>query len=370
MNGVRLKKNQLILGLVVLAALIGLGIYGQHKHPFDFHAFAEYFQRANWTRVAIGVACIYLGFVFRATRWALLIRSNKKVPLLSLLGTQVIGFTGVALIGRVADLTRPYLVARKTGLPVSSQLAVYIVERLFDLGSMALIFSSVILFSGSALPHPEVFRKVGFWGLAATLAGALFLAAIRLAGGLVASFFEKSIGILSETLATAVGDKIRNFRAGLNTLRSPADMLLTLGLSLAMWVLITTAYLQTSRAFTDPQLHAMTLAQGMVLMASSGVASVIQLPVVGWFTQIGLVAGVLIKLFAVDPEAATACAATLLGVTFLSILPVGLVWAHIEHVSLRKIAIESEHAGEEILDAMTGHNSTHHAEPTPSSTPE
>uniref|UniRef100_E6QHK4 Uncharacterized protein n=1 Tax=mine drainage metagenome TaxID=410659 RepID=E6QHK4_9ZZZZ len=235
---------------------------------------------------------------------------------------------------------------------------------------MALIFSSVILFSGSALPHPEVFRKVGFWGLAATLAGALFLAAIRLAGGLVASFFEKSIGILSETLATAVGDKIRNFRAGLNTLRSPADMLLTLGLSLAMWVLITTAYLQTSRAFTDPQLHAMTLAQGMVLMASSGVASVIQLPVVGWFTQIGLVAGVFIKLFAVDPEAATACAATLLGVTFLSILPVGLVWAHIEHVSLRKIAIESEHAGEEILDAMAGHNSTHHAEPTPSSTPE
>ena len=351
-------KKQLFLGLVVLAALIALGLYGQHKHPFDFPAFAQYFRRADWTRIAIGAACIYLGFVLRAARWALLIRPSKKVPLFSLLGAQVIGFTGVALIGRVADLTRPYLVARKTGLTVSSQLAVYIVERLFDLGSMALIFSSVILFSGAALPHPEIFRKVGYWGLAATLAGAIFLALIRLAGGMVATFFEKSISILSEALAAAVGDKIRSFRSGLNTLRSPVDLLLTLALSLAMWALITTAYILTARAFNDPQLHAMTLAQGMVLMASSGVASVIQLPVVGWFTQIGIVAGVLIKLFAVDPEAATACAATLLAVTFLSILPVGLVWAQIEHVSLRRIAVESEHAGEEILDAMTEHSPT------------
>ena len=43
-------------------------------------------------------------------------RHKKKVPFFSLLGTQVIGFTAVALIGRVADPVRPYLVAKKTGL--------------------------------------------------------------------------------------------------------------------------------------------------------------------------------------------------------------------------------------------------------------
>ncbi len=91
----------------------------------------------------------------------------------------------------------------------------------------------------------------------------------------------------------------------------------------------------------------MTLAQGMVLLGSSGVASVIQLPVVGWFTQIGIVAGVLMKLFDVAQEPATACAATLLLVTFLSIVPVGLIWAQFEHVSLRKVAEESEHAAED-----------------------
>jgi hypothetical protein len=35
-----------------------------------------------------------------------------------------------------------------------------------------------------------------------------------------------------------------------------------------------------------------------------------------------------------------------LAVTFLSIAPVGLIWARFEHVSLRKVAAESEHAEE------------------------
>jgi hypothetical protein len=341
-----LKKNQLIFGLIILVALVGLAIYGQRVHPFDFHAFAEQFKRADWRHIGVGVGCIYLGFVFRAVRWALLLKPNKKVPLFSLLGTQVIGFTGVALIGRVADLTRPYLVAKKTGLTVSTQLAVYIVERLFDGGAMALIFSSVILFApAGALPHPEIFKKFGYWGLAATLAGALFLAAIRLAGGVVASFFEKTIGVLSKKLAVAVGEKIRSFRTGLDTLRTPADFLMTLALSLGMWAVITLAYLETVHAFVaEPSLASMTLAQGMVLMASSGLASVIQLPILGWFTQIGAVSAVLVKIFSVNPESATACAATLLAVTFLSVIPAGLIWAQIDHVSLRGVAEASEQA--------------------------
>jgi hypothetical protein len=40
-------------------------------------------------------------------------------------------------------------------------------------------------------------------------------------------------------------------------------------------------------------------------------------------------------------EAATACGALLLVVTFLSIIPVGLVFARLEHVSLKKVASES-----------------------------
>ena len=114
-----------------------------------------------------------------------------------------------------------------------------------------------------------------------------------------------------------------------------------------MWGLIVLAYFETTTAFVaSPQLAGLTLAKCMLLMASSMVASGFQLPIVGVFSQIGLVAAAMSGFFGVAAEPATACAATLLLVTFLGIIPFGLVWARFEHVSLRKVAAESGEASE------------------------
>lgn len=345
-----MKRREWIVGLVVLAALAGLFAYEQHLHPFDWRLFGEEFRKAQWTKVALGAACIYIAFVFRAARWAWLLRPNKRVPLFSLLGTQVMGFTAVALIGRIADLVRPYLVAKKTGLTVGSQIAVYVVERLFDGGSMAILFCTAILLApAGTLPHQEIFNKFGKGGLAVTVAGALFLVAVRLSGNAIATWCEKSLTPLSHKLAHAFGQKIRAFHAGLDTLRTPGDFAITLSISLAMWSLITLAYVEGASAFVPGEQGSTTqiLGRCLVLMAGGGVASIVQLPVIGWFTQIAALEVMLKPLYGMSPETAMACAATLLAITFLGIAPVGLVWAQFEHISLRKITMESEHAGEE-----------------------
>jgi len=346
-----LKKKQIVVGVIVLAALVALVIWGRDRMHFDFGVFRSQLAMANWGKIGIGIGCIYLAYLFRSVRWALLLRHNKKVPPFSLLGTQVIGFTAIALIGRVADPVRPYLVAKKTGLPLSQQIAVYIVERMFDLGSMAFIFSFVLLTTHEHLPHPELLLRVAKSGLLVTVVMAVFTVSVRLAGGVMAAFLEKSLSIFSAKLAHSVGSKIRTFRSGLDTMRTFWDFSGAAALSLGMWILITLAYLETTLAFSaSPELASMTLAKCLVLMASSMVASGFQLPVIGWFTQIGLVAAAMSSFFGVAAEPATACAAMLLVVTFISIIPVGLIWAQFDHISLRKIAVESEQA-EEVLEA-------------------
>jgi hypothetical protein len=85
-------------------------------------------------------------------------------------------------------------------------------------------------------------------------------------------------------------------------------------------------------------------------MVASGSASIFQLPVLGWFTQIGVVAAALTGLAGANAEAAMACAAVLLLTTFLAIVPVGLIWAQFENVSLRKITVESEKAEEDLAE--------------------
>jgi hypothetical protein len=361
-------KNRLILGSVVLVALIALAIWGWNRIHFDFALFRTQIALADWRRISIGIGCIYLAYVFRSARWALLLRHNKKIPLFSLLGTQVIGFTAVALIGRVADLVRPYLVARRTSLSLSSQVAVYIVERLFDVGSMALIFSVAMIW----VPTDEIIKATAhsgplarlavnhrdlavifarFGGLAITILGALFLVIVRWSGGAFAAFFEHIFAPVSKSFGLAVGNKIRAFHSGLDTMRSFADFATTASFSLSMWLLIAFAYLEVCRAFVaSPELATISLPKCVLVMIASGGASIIQLPVIGWFSQIGLVVVALAAVLGASAEAATACAATLLLVTFLSIVPVGLIWARFEHVSLRKITAESEHAGEELAE--------------------
>ena len=75
-------------------------------------------------------------------------------------------------------------------------------------------------------------------------------------------------------------------------------------------------------------------------------ASTVQLPVIGWFTQIAAVEAVFQGFFGVRPEPALGCSAMLLIVTYLSVVPGGLIWARREQISLREVAAESGHAGE------------------------
>jgi uncharacterized membrane protein YbhN (UPF0104 family) len=349
------NRNRIAATLIVLAVVV-LVWFERHRIHFDWHAFGQQLRMADPHKLLFALGCIYAGYLVRSVRWVWLVRHKKKLPPFSLLGTQVIGFTAVALIGRFADLVRPYLVSKKTGLPLSSQIAVYVVERLFDAGSMALITSSVILLSPSgSLPHAEVVRKAAYWGLALTVLGTLFLVVVRLNGDAVTSFFERSFGLFSQRLGQAVAEKIRAFHSGLDTIRSLSDFSVAAALSLGMWLLIALSYLETMLAFVaSPQLAAMTPAKSVLMMVFSGAASTIQLPVLGWFSQIGLVAAAISKFFGVDAEPAMGCAATLLLITFLGIVPIGLIWARFEHVSLKKVTEESEHAGEELAQRHAG----------------
>jgi glycosyltransferase 2 family protein len=359
------KKSQWVMGVIVLAALVVLALWARTRVHFDFQLFRAQVAQADWLRIEMATACIYVGFVFRSFRWSRLVRHQLKISPLKLVGTQVIGFTAVALIGRVADPVRPYLVAKKTGLQVSSQIAVYIVERLLDAGSMALIFSvAMIWVPGEAIlnatahsgpiahlaPHHQLLALfvARYGGLVLTVLGTLFLFAVRLAGGTVATLFERCFGLISKNLGQSVAHKIRVFHSGLDTMRSFGDFAAVAGLSLGMWLVITFAYFETCKAFVaSPELAAVTPSQCVLLMVASGTASTMQLPILGWFSQIGLVAVAIGGILHAAPEAATACAATLLLVTFLGVVPVGLIWAHLEHVSLRKVTHESEHAAEE-----------------------
>jgi uncharacterized membrane protein YbhN (UPF0104 family) len=327
------RRTIVLLGVLIALAVV---IYlNRGRIHFDWHTFWLQLRHVSLGRLAAATSLIYTTFWMRSIRWAVLLSPTKRVPARRLIGSQFIGFTAVAVFGRLADLTRPYLLAKRTGLSISSQVAVYTIERMFDLGAAAIIFSTAMAFTPKALPHHDVFVKVGLGSLAVTVGIAVFAIAVRIAGGAVAAFARATIGRLSRPAGESFATKILGFRDGLNTLASFQEFLLVLLLSLVIWGMIGGAYYETAHAFTQtPELAALTFSRTMLLMAASIGSGLLTLPVIGWFTQIAALAAAMQGFYGAPIEAATACGALLLAVTTLSVIPVGLIFAQIEQARL------------------------------------
>jgi hypothetical protein len=334
----RKSANGGIAYLLVAGIAIALGVWLWRSHAsFDCRAFAQQFRAVSWGRVALGVACIYAGNWLRALRWSVLLAPVRKTPALHLLPAQFIGFTAVGIFGRVADLARPYLIARRLHTAVATQIAVYSIERGFDLAAAAILFSATLAFSPRNLPHHEAFAQAGALSLAATLLVTAVALGIRFRGDRLARLAGRALHPLSPRVARAVAARVLDLREGFRTISTLGEFLTALAISLIMWAGIAGAYLFSATAFrASPQLAGFTVAATMLLLATGMGGSLLQLPVLGWFTQIAVLAATLHGFFAVPLETATACATVVQVVTNLCVIPAGLIAAKIQGVGLRE----------------------------------
>jgi hypothetical protein len=338
-----------ILVTLAVAAVLAVLVYLQFRawKEFDWALMFAQLRHADPLRLLAAAALIYSTYFLRALRWMIFLRPVRAVPARRLIAPTIIGFTGLALLGRPGELIRPYLIARKEGLPLSSQIAVWTVERIFDVGAVAVLLALVV-FSGSLTSIPFFQRSPGalerlhefaYLMVGGVLAGALLALLIRRRGAALAAALEKRLAPLSPRFAHHVAHRVQAFGEGLNTIQNLASFLQVTGLSLLTWGLIALAYVQVTHAY--PGLADITLAHVTLLMVSSMVGSTLQLPAVGGGSQLATIK-VLEVIFAVRPELAVSSGITLWVITFFSVTPVGLLLAHREHVSLRQAEQEAE----------------------------
>lgn len=332
------SRRILLIAAVLLAGIAAFAL--RHRIPFDWAAFLQQLRLVSPLPIACAILLIVASYWPRSVRWSILL--HTPVPAKTIIGSQFIGFTAVALFGRLADLTRPWLIARRLKLPLASQIAVYTIERMFDLAAAALLFSLALAITPATTPHHEVFVRAGLVSLAGTAFLALFALAVRLSGTHLAALTTRALAPLSKNFADAVATRILHFRDGLSALATVRQFLLCSAISLGMWIMIGEAYVQTLHAFPQtPELATLPFSRTMLLMAASIGGSIVQLPVVGWFTQIAVTATAMRTFYGAPVEAATACGAVMLVVMNLSIIPIGLLFTRLEGVTLQAAAQES-----------------------------
>ncbi|HEY2498960.1 MAG TPA: lysylphosphatidylglycerol synthase transmembrane domain-containing protein [Candidatus Angelobacter sp.] len=366
------KKRFLItaLVLVVLSGLVYLQVRAWKK--FDWHRFWAATHNTNKFYLVSGVALVYADYILRALRWKILLRPVCDAKTADLVAPTMIGFAGLALLGRPGEFIRPYLISRKVNLSMASQLAVWTVERIFDSGAFALIMAINVLwsrnslsklpgFANSAKKHIfglEVSSFTFFEAFAFALLGGVALVAllafrVRKNPATASRFFVRLFGRMSPKFGHAIGKRVLAFGEGLNTVKDLKAFFQLSGLSIVVWLVIGFAYMAVTHAYSVHRLSQMTLSSVFLLTAASVVGGVLQLPMVGGGSQLATI-GMLRGVFNVSPELATSCGIMLWLVTFMSVAPVGLAMARSEHVSLTQMEAASMEEEERALREESG----------------
>ncbi|MGA2419821.1 MAG: lysylphosphatidylglycerol synthase domain-containing protein, partial [Candidatus Acidiferrum sp.] len=166
--------------LAILVALVVVFIVHQvrglsHVGNFSAAKLLEAVRSANLLYLAAGLAIIYICYGIRSLRWQVFQRNLGFAHYANILKMTIAGFGAIFLLGRAGEPVRPLLIARKEKLPVADIFGVYILERLFDAASTAVIAAiALILFQAQA----HTGDTAGRLEAAARTAGTLLFAGI------------------------------------------------------------------------------------------------------------------------------------------------------------------------------------------------
>jgi uncharacterized protein (TIRG00374 family) len=335
---------------IVLAVLVYLQ-FRTWQH-FDW---ARLFQFGlSWRHILHGVLYIYVAYFLRAVRWKVFLRPVRKdATIVGLIPPTMIGFAALALLGRAGEMIRPYLIARRQNLPFASQVAVWAVERIFDVGGFTVLMVAAIFlpsklrtFTLSAPPEVRDWIHLTGYALIALVLGLLsgaVLVAYR--GNRIAQWVEGRFAHLAENLGHRIALKIREFTVGLNTIHGPVAFLQLSAVSVLMWWVIALAYKEVTHAYGTP-MSGMSVTKVLLLMGASMIGSLVQLPGVGGGSQLATISALDHVFDIVPKELTVSCGILLWLVTFVAVVPIGLLLSHHERLSLRKLSDEAEHAEE------------------------
>jgi hypothetical protein len=166
------KYQQLAIGLVI--ALMAL--YFSLRNV-SFEEVVSSFKEMNYIYIFPSVVILILSYVFRAYRWQAFLGSSLRVNVSGLFSPMMVGFMGNFLPARAAEILRPYLLSQKYPITFSTAFASIVMERLFDMVVLLLIFiwvfwfeadifSSDIKFSGFYIHEMAItFGQVGLFAV-------------------------------------------------------------------------------------------------------------------------------------------------------------------------------------------------------------
>jgi uncharacterized protein (TIRG00374 family) len=293
-------------------------------------------------------------YSLRALRWMVLLEPVGKVHFGPAIRTTVIGFAANTLLpARAGEVLRPYLLARREGLPATAAFATIIVERFLDLVMVVLLFGVFVLWADAETleADPGLFAAVRTAGTAAAVVAVAVLVVFAVLAG-----HPERLGALTDRLTRSLPARIGNalvhavktFAEGLAVMRRPALVGEALALSVPLWLSIAATIWLVARAFHIT----MPVTGTFLIVALLTVGVAVPTPgAVGGFHYAFRVGTTV--FYGVPNERAVGAAIVLHAISFFPVAIAGLLVMAREGLSLGRLRDMAAHTNDADEDAGT-----------------
>ncbi len=135
------NPRQLIIGLSVAALAI---FFTFRNVPAD--ELLESLRKGDYVYLFPVALIVLISYTVRVYRWHVLVAHIKPVPVGQLFPPMMIGFLGNMLPMRAGEIFRAYLLKKKTNIPFTGSLATIMIERMFDILILNILFTWILVF--------------------------------------------------------------------------------------------------------------------------------------------------------------------------------------------------------------------------------
>jgi glycosyltransferase 2 family protein len=228
----------------VLVTALAVGLLAFFIRNADLTRVWHEMRAARPEMLALAVLVTIGTYFVRAERWQYLLEPLGHTRFWVAFKTTVIGFAATMVLpARAGEVLRPYLLARREGLPATAAFATIVVERILDLAAVLILLAVYLIVFGedAARAAPALYRAIAIGGTAMGVASLAIIAMMFVMAGhpeRLHALVLRIERIVPARLARIVAGFARTFADGLAVVRRPRRLILALGWSLVLWIMI------------------------------------------------------------------------------------------------------------------------------------
>jgi glycosyltransferase 2 family protein len=213
-------------------------------------------SQSNPYLLGLAVLIICLAYLFRAYRWGALLAPLGPTHLSHLFAATTVGFGAVFLMGRMGEVVRPVVLPmRDPGVRASSSFVTIMVERIYDMMAVVVLFAVNLLWFTPPSNMGSEFSRVRIAGLVLlclSIAAVAGLAVFRRKSkGIIAGLQRRlnRFGFIPVRLRRAVINLLEQLAKSLRVLVDARELAVTIMWTVMVWAGITLANWLVLRAF-------------------------------------------------------------------------------------------------------------------------